>query len=114
MDLAVIIVINKKTKQKKWNEKSKYVDCDERGSQEKQQRSHGQNFTVIGLVVEPITDTAKKVLLSNIFPLYNLTLQQNTAVLLYLPPYLDPSFSEVNFSVTYKMYPNLGLTHERF
>ena len=53
-------------------------------------------------------------MLRNILTLGNIPLQKPISVLLYLPPTLDTSFSEVYFSITFKIYVNMGLTLKRF
>ena len=74
-----------------------------------------QLFTVVVLIVEISTAFFKqRVTFRNILPLGNLPLQEPLTSLLYIPPYLGPYFSEVHFSLTYKMYLNLGLTLKMF
>ena len=41
------------------NNKSKHVNCDEQRSQDVLQSSHGQCFTVVGLIFEPSTAIVK-------------------------------------------------------
>ena len=56
----VNIVMSRANSQQAWNDKSKHVNGDERGSQDALQSSHSQLFTVVGLIVEPITSIEKK------------------------------------------------------
>ena len=66
-------------------------------SQDALQSSHSQFLTVVDLIFENIVQPLQKqrVILRYILTLCNLVLQQPLTVMLYITPYLAPSFSAV-------------------